>query len=439
MPAVGQSRREIAADGACPVYANPHAPLSAPAVGLLKAGGSKTWPTREYRGLIHRNNADLAAWLAKRPAEKALEPDLPIIDPHHHLVGHRTQRGRYFLPELLADTGGGHNIVSTVFLECQAMFRASGPEEMKPVGEVEFVNGTAAHERLGPVRQDARLRGDHRLGRPDAGRPRARGAGGRDRRRPAAASAACATARRGTKARRGKYRLAAMPPHRLLDPKFREGFAELGKLGLTFDSWHFHPQLPDLVDLARAFPGQTIIVDHVGGHLGVGQYAGKQAEIDAGLEEEHRRSSPSAPTSTSKLGGLGMTSFGFDFHFRDAPPSSQELAAGVAALHRDLHRGCSAPTAACSRATSRPTSSRAATPSCGTPSSIITKGASAAEKTALYSGTAARVYSDDQALAIMLLPLRGAREGEERDLLVQPDILEARAVVDAVAVQHQRP
>ena len=99
--------------------------------------------TREYRGLAYRNNADLAAWLAKRPAEKALEPDLPIIDPHHHLW-HTEARGLYFLPELLKDFGGGHNVVSSVFLECQAMFRASGPEEMKPVGEIEFVVGQSA-------------------------------------------------------------------------------------------------------------------------------------------------------------------------------------------------------------------------------------------------------------------------------------------------------
>src|SRR5271154_2938726 len=97
----------------------------------------------EYRGLSHRNNADLQAWLARRPSEAALEPDLPIIDPHHHLWD-TPQRGLYLLPELLADTGGGHTIVSTVFLECQSMFRAAGPEEMRPVGEVEFVNGTAA-------------------------------------------------------------------------------------------------------------------------------------------------------------------------------------------------------------------------------------------------------------------------------------------------------
>ena len=100
---------------------------------------------REYRGLIYRSKADLAAWLATRPTEKAIEPELPIIDPHHHLWdAPQRHRELYFLPELLADTGGGHNIVSTVFLECQAMFRAAGPEHLKPLGEIEFVRGIAA-------------------------------------------------------------------------------------------------------------------------------------------------------------------------------------------------------------------------------------------------------------------------------------------------------
>ncbi|HEY0426129.1 MAG TPA: hypothetical protein VGC82_22630 [Rhodopila sp.] len=97
----------------------------------------------EFRGLSYRNDADLKAWLAKRPTESALEPALPIIDPHHHFWD-TPQRGRYFLPDLLADIGGGHNIVSTVFMECQAMYRKDGPAEMAPVGEVEFVNGIAA-------------------------------------------------------------------------------------------------------------------------------------------------------------------------------------------------------------------------------------------------------------------------------------------------------
>ena len=85
----------------------------------------------EYRGLAYRNDSELKAWLAKRPNEAALEPDLPIIDPHHHFWD-TPQRGSYLLPELLADIGGGHNVVSTVFLVCQSMLRAGGPEEMRP-------------------------------------------------------------------------------------------------------------------------------------------------------------------------------------------------------------------------------------------------------------------------------------------------------------------
>src|SRR5271166_364494 len=114
---------------------------------MVQIGDSKG----EYRGTGYRNDTELKAWLAKRPTEAALEPDLPIIDPHHHFWD-APHRGQYFLPDLLADIGGGHNlagigghnIVSTVFIECQAMYRKAGPAEMAPVGEVEFVNGIAA-------------------------------------------------------------------------------------------------------------------------------------------------------------------------------------------------------------------------------------------------------------------------------------------------------
>ena len=97
----------------------------------------------EYRGTGYRNDTDLKAWLAKRPSEAVLEPERPIIDPHHHFWD-TPQRGRYLLPQLLADIGGRHNIVATVFLECRSMYRKHGPAEMAPVGEVEFVNGIAA-------------------------------------------------------------------------------------------------------------------------------------------------------------------------------------------------------------------------------------------------------------------------------------------------------
>ena len=96
----------------------------------------------EYRGLVYRNNADLAAWLARRPPEKALEPDLPIIDAHHHLF---TRPGlRYLLDEYLADARSGHKIVATVYMEIHAFARPDGPEHLRPLGEIEFANGVAA-------------------------------------------------------------------------------------------------------------------------------------------------------------------------------------------------------------------------------------------------------------------------------------------------------
>src|ERR1700730_5386711 len=82
------------------------------------------------------------AWLAKQARESILEPDLPIVDPHHHLWDHANHR--YLLDELLADTGSGHTITATVYIDCRSMYRADGPPEMKPVGETEFANGVAA-------------------------------------------------------------------------------------------------------------------------------------------------------------------------------------------------------------------------------------------------------------------------------------------------------
>ena len=95
----------------------------------------------EFRGHGYRTLAEAVAWTNLR-SEPALEPELPIIDPHHHVWD--DQRGRYLIHELSADVNGGHNIIATVFVEAGVMYRNYGPEEMKPVGEVEFVNGVAA-------------------------------------------------------------------------------------------------------------------------------------------------------------------------------------------------------------------------------------------------------------------------------------------------------
>jgi L-fuconolactonase len=115
------------------------------------------------------------------------------------------------------------------------------------------------------------------------------------------------------------------PPGMLLQPKVREGFAKLAPLGLVFDSFMFHPQLGDLIDLARAFPGTPIVLDHVGGAIGLGRYKGQRdavfAEWSARIKEL-----AACPNVHVKLGGLGMRVFGFDVHEKADPPSSETLA-----------------------------------------------------------------------------------------------------------------
>jgi predicted TIM-barrel fold metal-dependent hydrolase len=342
----------------------------------------------EYRGTTYRDDAALKAWLAKR-TETALEPDLPIVDPHHHFWD-TPQRGRYFLPELLDDIGGGHNIVSTVFLECGSMYRKSGRPEMAPVGEVEFVNGIAAMSAsgtYGPCRVAEGIVGfaDLTIGARvrEVLEAQMTAGGGRFRgiRHGVSWDGSEAIA---------KHVSRFVPPHRALDPKFREGLAQLAGLGLSFESWQYHPQLPDAIDLARAFPDTTIILNHVGGVLGVGPYAGRRREILASWRRDIAELAK-CPNVNVKLGGMGMTSFGFDFPERDVPPSSEELAAAW----RQYIEPCIETFGVdrCMFESNFPPDKQ----SCGYTElwnafKRVTAGASAAEKTALYSGTAARVY-----------------------------------------------
>ena len=348
----------------------------------------------QYPGLAHRNPADLEAWLKKRPREAALEPELPIIDPHHHFWD-TPQRGRYLLPELLADIGagpggGGHNIVSTVFLECRSMYRKDGPAAMMPVGEVEFVNGIAAMSAsggYGPCRVAEAIVGhaDLTLGAPvrEVLEAEIKVGGGRFRGIRHGVSWDPNEAIQ-------KFATREVPPHLVREAKFREGFAQLAPLGLSFESWQYHPQLPDAIDLARAFPDTTIILNHVGGVLGVGPYAGHRPEILAGWKKDIGELAR-CPNVNVKLGGVGMTSFGFDFHERDMPPSSEDLAAAW----RQYIEPCIEAFGAdrCMFESNFPPDKQS-----GGYSELwnafkrITAGASAAEKKALYSGTAARVY-----------------------------------------------
>jgi L-fuconolactonase len=350
-----------------------------------QAGDSKG----EYGGLYYRNDADLSAWLAKRPSEAALEPELPIIDPHHHFWDVPGRR-HYFLPELLADIGGGHNIVATVFLECQAMYRKEGPREMAPVGEVEFVNGIAAMSasgNYGPCRVAEAIIGhaDLTLGARvcDVLEAQLAVGGGRFRGIRYGVSSDPSDAI-------SKFASRIVPPHLVRDPRFREGFAQLAKLGLSFESWQYHPQLPDAIDLARAFPDTTIILNHVGGVLGVGPYSGRRQEILAGWRKDIAELAK-CPNVNVKLGGIGMTSFGFDFHERAVPPSSEELA-GAWRQYVEPCIEAFGVNRCMFESNFPPDKQSGGYTELWNAFKRITSGASATEKTALYSGTAARVY-----------------------------------------------
>ncbi|HUX85642.1 MAG TPA: amidohydrolase family protein [Chloroflexota bacterium] len=255
--------------------------------------------------------------------EEILEPELPIVDPHHHLWDR--PGSRYLLDELLADLTTGHTIVATVFVQCRSMHRADGPEELRPVGETEFVNGVAAMSAsggYGPTRVCAGIVGhaDLRLGARVQAVLEAhiRAGGGRFRgiRHIAAWDADTAIVNPSN----------AVQPGLLTDRAFREGFARLAPLDLSFDAWLYHPQIDELTDLAQAFPETQIVLNHVGGPVGIGNYAGQRDAVFARWRRSIRELAGCRNVSV-KVGGLGMRLSGFNFEAAPVPPSSEALAA----------------------------------------------------------------------------------------------------------------
>lgn len=259
-------------------------------------------------------------WLARRD-EGVLEAGLPIVDAHHHLW-HRASR--YLAPELVADMRSGHDIRATVFVEAGFAYRKDGAPEMACLGEVEYANGVGA---LGASGYHGALRPCAAIvGRADL----TLGA----RVEPVlTASMQCAPGRyRGvrhivaTDSSPGVTQPQRPPPADLmLERNFREGFAVLGKLGLSFDSYCYHPQLPQLLDLADNFPETSIIVNHCGGLIGEGPYAQRRQEEfkqwrDCILALAQR------PNVVMKIGGLSGRIAGHTFIDRLKPPSSFELA-----------------------------------------------------------------------------------------------------------------
>ena len=261
-------------------------------------------------------------WLARAPAEEVIDPGLAIVDTHHHLW---SAPGRYLVDDLLSDTASGHNVEATVFVECRQNYRTDGPVALRSVGEVEFVANLAAKSDLdhpGKTRVAAGIVGyaDLTLGdrvEPvltallEAGQGRFRGV------RNSAGWHADPVI--------GNNHHGAGPGHYLC-ADFRAGLRRLASMGLSLDALVYHHQHADLINLARACPDASIVMNHTGMPLGYGPFAGRQGEVHA----EWRATIPhiaACPNVTMKLGGMMMRLAAYDYTTLPAPPTSAVLAA----------------------------------------------------------------------------------------------------------------
>jgi L-fuconolactonase len=325
------------------------------------------------------------AWLSGS-IEPIIDPDLPIVDAHHHLweeAGHP-----YLLDEILADVGDGHRVEATVFVQAHYGYRPDGPAHLAPVGETEQVVriAEAAQDRQDRTRVAAAIVGfaDLMLG------------GGVEEVLDAHAAIA-------GRAFRGVRHSVSRDPHfpdgivlrpspegMLADPRYREGLRTVAAHGLSYDAMLYHRQIPELCDVAQAIPELPIVLDHAGCIIGVGPYEGREHETFA----EWRRDMAALarnPNVTVKLGGFGMIITGARWHERDRPPASVELAEAW----RPHVEACIELFGAerCMFESNFPVDKAMyAYRTLWNAFKRLTSGASADERRALFAGTASRVY-----------------------------------------------
>ena len=264
------------------------------------------------------------AWLAQ-VQEEIIDPQRAIIDPHHHLWKKRFNAD-YLLEDLWADTGSGHNIVKTLFMECHAFYHRQGPEHLKPLGETAYVTEIARQSQLGADDQ-AKIAG--LVAHADlclAGESPAMLLEVLDQHRQLSQGLFKGIRHSGAHDKNPQdLVIAGRAPAKLYsDESFRAGLRVLAEQGLTYDTWHYHHQNRDYLALAQAVPECTMILDHFGTPLGVGVYKNRRKEI---FEQWKIDIAAIAKCENvyAKIGGLAMPDNGFGWDLRDRPPSSDQF------------------------------------------------------------------------------------------------------------------
>jgi L-fuconolactonase len=320
--------------------------------------------------------------------EEILDPDLVIVDTHHHLFDRPGLR--YMFEDYLEDVYAGHKVLASVYVETQAMARPDGPEWLRPIGEIEFANGIAAMSasgRYGPCRVACAIIGYADFSTGDGA------AKTLDR-----AMLAAPDRLRGFRQIALAHpdpsvlRFLTQRPHPdlLKSPGIGHGLRELGRRGLCFEATVLHHQLPELEALATAHPETTIVLDHMGLALAMDLDADGRAEVfDAWRKAIHDLARH--PNVYCKVGGLGTAYWGFGFNTRPGPTGFLELASAwkpyveVAIEAFGVDR--------CMVESDFPADGR----SCGfvplwNALKHIARGFSVSEKAALFHRTATRVY-----------------------------------------------
>ena len=262
---------------------------------------------------------ELDAWL-ELTQEDVLDPDLPICDPHHHLWD--KPGDRYMIDEISRDVGSGHNIVQTVFVEVDAMYRSSGPEEMRPIGESEWVRGIGAQS-------DSGLYGRTKVATDIVGYANLN-LGARVEPVLEAMESVSSGRFRSVRHTCSWDEYEPLRSHRsgwpgmMAETKFREGLSKLIDRGHSFDALVYHPQLSELTELVDAFPNGVFVLNHIGRPLGVGPYQGHRDKVYEVWKKDMAKLAERSNVLV-KVGGLGNRVSGFGWDTQPEPPNSQEL------------------------------------------------------------------------------------------------------------------